>query len=219
MKQFVLVFLFLSFALSLFAQEATEEKTKGIHEIGVNATYFVKQFLNFGESNFSISPYVLSYKYIKDRKALRLGMGLTLAERNEEDIDGSTSDRKTISFSTDYRIGYEYRIPIKTKFLCFTGFDVVGSVRKNKVEVVSPLGGSLSANSVIDFGVGPIFGFEYFMNDRLSLSTTSGFFFRHGITRNETKVGGDFPFQEKSVSTSNTLRYQIPTSLFFNVKF
>ena len=128
-------------------------------------------------------------------------------------------DQTTVDYTIDYRIGYEKRIPIKGKFLCYVGIDAVGRALKSKVTTNSPLRNTLSLFKSNEIGLGPIFGIQFNINDRISLSTEGRFTYRHDFELSKTEVGGMFPFSEKEKTSENRLAYDIPTSLFFQVRF
>ena len=70
--------------LKALCQEA-EVPAKYTNQIGINTTFFFKQFLNFSDNNtIAVSPYVLTYKLISPRNhSFRMAVGGIYSNKTE----------------------------------------------------------------------------------------------------------------------------------------
>ena len=104
--------------LKAVCQEA-EAPAKYTSQIGVNTTFFFKQFLNFSQNNtIAVSPYVLTYKLISPKNhAFRMGVGGTFSNKTETFDNTGQLPRETNAYSLDFSAGYEYRMPLSDRWL------------------------------------------------------------------------------------------------------
>lgn len=192
------------------------------HELALNFTYFIKQFLDFNSSSFAISPYGFSYKMIKpNNHTFRTGFGIGYSGSSEDFEDPTATDRKSKNFSFDYRLGYEYQIRLARKWSMFAGVDAVfkyansSSYTSNTFQTVDI--------SQTDFaaGAGPVLGVQVHFNDRVSLFTESSLYLVAGFNKSKNKftsgTGGGSSEQTNHVKNSS-LNFQLPTSLYLAVR-
>lgn len=212
MKQFILLFLISASIHSLKAQNTSELK----HEVGVSTAFLSNAIFNSDNA----SPYLITYKYITGSNALRIGLGGNYISNNDDDESSTLS--KDIAYDAAFRIGYEKRIPIKERWLANIGADV--SYQVDAVERVSTdfFNGNptdvTSRFSVTNYGTGLVGGLQFYINDRISLSTETNIM--ANFMFNNTVIGFEDqpdPFEQ---STSNTsIGITLPTSFYLIIRF
>jgi hypothetical protein len=212
MKQLILLFLISASIHSLKAQNTSELK----HEVGVSTAFLSNAIFNSDNA----SPYLITYKYITGSNALRIGLGGNYISNNDDDENSTLS--KDIAYDAAFRIGFEKRIPIKKRWLANIGADV--SYQVDAVERVSTdfFNGNptdvTSSFSVTNYGAGLVGGLQFYINDRISLSTETNIMANFRF--NNTLIGFEDqpdPFEQ---STSNTsIGITLPTSFYLIIRF
>jgi len=144
--------------LLVSAQEPPGRQAEGrYHSIGLNASPLLVQLAPFNRSNPKVlGPYFITYRvYTDNNRAFRLALGW--------DVDESFSADGTQSHF-NFRMGMERRRKIAERWSYSMGWDLAIS------------GGdfNLPGEKEVDsgfFGLGPTWGFEFFINRSVSLST------------------------------------------------
>ena len=152
-------FLFLwSLGASVSAQESAGQQPEGrYHSIGLNASPLLVQVAPFNRSNPKVlGPYFITYRVYTDKdRAFRLALGW--------DVDASlTADEAQNHFN--FRMGLERRRQIADRWSYSMAWDLAIS------------GGdfNLPGEKEVEtgfIGLGPTWGFEFFINRTVSLST------------------------------------------------
>ena len=152
-------FLFLwSLGASVSAQESAGQQPEGrYHSIGLNASPLLVQVAPFNRSNPKVlGPYFITYRVYTDKdRAFRLALGW--------DVDASlTADEAQNHFN--FRMGLERRRQIADRWSYSMAWDMAIS------------GGDFNLPGEKDvetgfIGLGPTWGFEFFINRTVSLST------------------------------------------------
>lgn len=170
-------FLFIAFVLPgflLFGQEAPGRQPEGrAHSIGLNASPLLVQLIPFNRSNPKVlGPYFITYRVYTDKnRAFRLALGW--------DVDASFSADEAQSHF-NFRMGVERRRQVAERWSYSMGWDVALSAGDFN------LPGEKEVDSGF-IGLGPTWGFEFFLNRSVSLSTEVslwvGFDLNEGIPR------------------------------------
>ncbi|MBX7181849.1 MAG: porin family protein [Bacteroidia bacterium] len=213
----VLTVLTLNFS-TLFAQENSTEK-RNQHQIGVNASYFFKQFLNLGSSNsLSISPYILSYKIV-DRKhhGFRMGAGLSMQSSNQN--PDSTNSVKNSTSAYNLRFGYEYQKELGPKWLCFFGADGLFNYALDKTTTNNGFDKVSNTDVLLTYGGGPVLGFQYNISKHISLFTETGIYALVGQSVSKSSFTNNPQFNEETKTNVSSVSFLLPTSLFLVVRF
>jgi len=178
-------YLFLLFIISstiTFAQEEEDAFKYKTREVGLNATPFISTFISIGETSLKDQVATLTWKNINSKnRGFRLGIGVH--------IDDS---RFGNSASFHLRIGFERRRLIKNNWWYYWGGDILLNLDDEFFADPNPSFGT-------GFGVGPVFGMFYQINNRISLSTESSLYV----------IFGD----------GTVINFIPPISLFFNMRF
>jgi hypothetical protein len=213
MKQFILVLLVGASIHSLKAQNTSELK----HEIGVSTAFLSDAIFNSDNA----SPYLITYKYITGSNALRIGLGGNYINNNDDDENSTLS--KDIAYDAAFRVGYEKRIPIKERWLASIGADL--SYQVDAAERVSSdfFGGTSNDDvtsyfSTTNYGLGLVGGLQFYINDRISLSTETNIMVN--FMSDNTVIEFDSQPEPFDQSTSSTrIGIILPTSLYLVIRF
>jgi len=181
MKKYLFIF-FVTYSTLIFGQGEDDAYKYKTREIGLNATPFISTFISIGETSLKDQVAAFTFKTINAKNnAFRLGLGVQIEN------SGFGSDN-----SFHIRVGFEKRRLIKNNWWYYWGADILLNVEDALFEDPNPSFGS-------GFGLGPVFGLFYEINEMISLSTESSLYF---IFADDTG-----------------LNIVPPISLFFNVRF
>lgn len=220
---------------TVYAQKK-EHADKAIHhEIGVNATYFIKQVFSLSNNTLPTQPYQLTYKLIaRNRIAGRLGIGADMSSTSTT-VSGSTIPRDTKNSNVYGRLGIEYRKQVGRHFLAYAGLDFVTQLINSKTtSSTTPNNPGFSQTVVTTdknnaFGGGPVLGIQYYINKRMSLYTEMPITFLTGkssetvntTTTNSNGFGNPTTTFQSDItnSTNNDFSIAVPVTIYFAVKF
>jgi opacity protein-like surface antigen len=216
MKNLILLLLTTSIVFKSSANDSTSNNKIQI-DLNVNATKFVKQFVNFNNSNFEISPYLFGMRVIKGKNNFRWNYGI---DYNTNTVSGSNGESSIQNNNQNFRLGYLREVVISKKFSSYLGPDFVLSYLENKTK--SGGNGFTSERSQRQSGVGLglNFGFQWNLTSRIAIYTESTLLMesQSGDIKNKTSSGGQ-TFEENSNIRGSSVRFVAPTSLFFHYKF
>ena len=119
--KFFITISFIAFSCSLFGQDESQFKLK--HELGLSTSFFQNNVLSNGQNS---NPYSLSYKLISHQLGLRIGAGATFSQNTIQE-EGFADNQRDVDYTTDLRIGAEWRKPIKDRWLVYAGIDLIGN--------------------------------------------------------------------------------------------
>lgn len=210
---------FLMISVPAIAQ--TDQEQKPTHQIGVNATLFIKQFLSFNNTIGGGSPYLLTYKYIEGNQGWRIGFGGSNAKtkNNTNSITGLNSNS---SLTIDTRLGYEWQKGLDKHWLLYYGVDAVYSYSKLHFKNTTLGGGFpqkqedvISSTESFSAGGGPILGVEFKINKRISLNAETTGYVTYSESRRREINTQFIGFDRNEYSASSRVFITIPTSIFF----
>lgn len=163
-------------------------------QIGIDGNQFLSQFFNFGGSVNNFSSYFLTLRKLGETHNRRFGFGANLAF-NSNDVASSSS--------INVRFG-------KERFKDFGKIDQWRAFysldHKVGLDIFINNGDNNRAN--LRFGVAPVVGLQFRINDRISLSTEAAFNFW---------LSGGFA-RDNNVISFNT-SFEPPLSLFVQYDF
>jgi opacity protein-like surface antigen len=191
------------------------------YEVGVNGTYFFKQFLNFSgksSSDTAVSlletPYALTTKFRLKRGFLRVGLGVKINSENTS--SGKTADYK-INNNNDYqlRVGYERQRKLNRKCSLYYGVDVLGGFNDLTVH----------SNSGFDFvtisdrswvvGLAPVAGFRFQLWENIALSTETSMRYRYTVFGESATFSKNVDFNEKGARLKTQKVDFLPPSVIY----
>jgi len=168
--------------LSTFAQDSAATKKMYRNEFGIDATGFLKQFLNFNQqqqfSNSYFPTYYLTYRRYFKCGNIRFAAGGDFS--NAEVPPAFTGDNNkyhNISQSVNARIGWEFVNELSKHWLVYYGFDFRPSTVYSKNDATFWNGGYASGRETKTqiYGLAPVLGFRFKITDRLSILTEASF--------------------------------------------
>jgi opacity protein-like surface antigen len=204
--------------LKSVCQEA-EAPAKYTNQIGINTTFFFKQFLNFSDNNtIAVSPYVLTYKLISPKNhAFRMGVGGTYSNKKETFENTGQLPRETNAYTLDFSAGYEYRIPLSERWLCFAGADAVTDLISSKVIATDASDETTTITKTTKYGGALVVGIQFNISKRISLFTETSVQFTNSKSSFESKFLNNPGFNFKQVTRETSINFVLPTSLFLAI--
>jgi len=217
MKKIALsVLIFFSFSSMIIAQEDIRKERE--LQVGVNATYFISNFLGLNQNELVIGPYAFIAKFKSSKNALRLGIGGRASNTLlNNDFASNIFERKVQV--VDLRFGIEREKVLSDRWAFYFGLDGLFGTHLSQTLATSSFDEVLSKTTNLYAGGGPILGFEFTINPKISLSTESSVYIR-SITEIVKNSFRNFPEQNNSETTFK-LEFEtaIPTELFFVIHF
>ncbi len=189
------------------------------HEVGLNFTYLIKQFISISDSTIATSPYLVTYKSVFNNVGIRLGAGATYKKREQSEEDFEDSTRET-NFSFDGRLGVEWQKSFNHRWAACFGIDGVVSLVSQKFVVDSGFDVFTEKEEVLGYGGGPVIGLYYHFNRYLSLYTEGSLYF----LQKETESGREFTnfpqFDDNLAKITETeLEVTLPATLYLVFRF
>lgn len=186
-------------------------------DLNVNATKFVKQFVNFNNSNFEISPYLFGMRIIKGKNNLRWNYGIDYSSSTRK---GSDNENTLNINNHNFRVGYLREIILSKNFSSYLGPDLVFSYLDNMNKSSGNGFSSEQSTRNTSFGVGLNFGFQWNLSKRIAIYTESTLLLENqsGSQNSKTSSGGQ-TFENNFTTSGSTARFVAPTSIFFHFKF
>lgn len=213
MKLSLLLAIGLFSASIAYSQEALESAKQ--HQLGVNATAFISNFLSFNSSSPSMTPLSFMYKHGDDQGAYRLLIGIG-GNSQTSDQDGSDFSEVQKNFETFIRSGKEWRFWVGDRWRPYVGVDGFASFERDIFETHSSFDDFKSTNQNISLGVGGLLGIQFQINDRIFLTTESylDLFASYSLEKFE----GQFSDQ-KTTTSGYGFSASLPTNIYFVVQF
>lgn len=217
-KPILLLIYFIAFfgiSIASNAQDNEMLDNGNYHELGINATSFINEFISLNNNSADLGDYMITYKYHFGAKALRFGLGGQFSQLNE-DVGGGDRDSK--SNILEFRIGYEWNKQITKRWAFYTGMDIVGGNTKSVSETNNFERVTLT-NSTTSFGGGPILGIQFFINSHISLATEGSLYYRYSEISDKEEFSISSEFNKDETSSRNAINFGLPTALFFVIRF
>lgn len=181
MKKLFLAIIFATSILTTFAQDTTKLEKVYHNEFGIDATGFLKQFFNFNQGQFSeyySAIYYLTYRRHFKCGNIRFAIGGDFANNDfSSSISTDSNKYHNNSYLLNSRIGWEFFNNLSHRWQVFYGIDFKPSVGYIKNDAPYWSGGyanGYEAKSRI-YGIAPLLGFRFKLNNRLSFSTETSF--------------------------------------------
>ncbi|HTB06725.1 MAG TPA: hypothetical protein VK806_07190 [Bacteroidia bacterium] len=236
MKKYQLIIALCLLGLSAFAQDSTKVKQPNKdtikikqhnNEFGINATGFLRQFLNF---NSSTTPPVEDNYYITYRRHfscgnLRVAIGADFSNSNIPSPYTTDSNKyNNNSYSIHFIIGWEFYNNLSKKWQVFYGADFRPSIAYSKNDAQYWSGGyanGIETKTQI-YGFGPFVGFRFKLSRRLSLLTSTSYIINSETDNNRTyytpvgTVTGPAPTPTNQKTTKLYSSYSEPLAVFID---
>lgn len=180
MKNLILTIILATTVLTTFGQDST--KTKVYHnEFGIDATAFLKQFLNFNSGQYPDyynATYYLTYRRHFKYGNIRFGIGGGFSDYDiPAAFDGDVNKYHYNSYSLNSRIGWEFFNELSKRWQVFYGLDFRPSLSYTKNDAPYWNGGYANGSETKSqtYGIAPLLGFRFKLTNRLSISTETSF--------------------------------------------
>ena len=216
-----LLFLITTFlSISIFAQ-SDEEKINS-HELGVNATSFIKNFFSLNAADVDEGDYMLTYKKHKNNGALRFGIGGKFSQLNQ-DIEGGGKLTTKDNFAA-LRVGYEWKKRVSQKWNIYYGLDAIAdytqTVSRTSTFLITGEVEDININTdVVTAGGGPVLGIQFFISKNITLATEGSLYYRYETTTEKETFDVQTQFNNDETSFASTFDFGLPTALFFTIWF
>ena len=227
MKNLTCIFIVILFPLFTNAQEESHDKEHKkekrhldlFHEIGINSTYFLNQFLNFSDKEIPQSPYLLTYKIGTKKHAIRLGAGGVFKE-SEKSIETFDDTETLKDLSLDLRAGYEFRNSFGNRWIGYFGADFIYTLTIDEQINNSGFDIVTIANNKSGLGGGPVLGLQFHLTKKLMLGTEGAFYFIQSETKSNTKFENFTEFNtEAEIIKDKELATYLPSTLYLIFHF
>ncbi|MFK8044597.1 MAG: hypothetical protein AB8B72_03825 [Crocinitomicaceae bacterium] len=175
------------------------------HEIGLDATSFIKYFTTFNNTDFftpTNPTYQFTYRLKSKYGNVRFGAGGNYSEQEfQNNFIGDSTVRKRMNNALNIRIGYELKTDISKRWQAFYGIDFRPSYQYFRDDAVQynfeyVVGQEIKSKIL---GVAPLLGFRFKATPRLSLTTEASFPVNFVNTTTRTYFAARFdgvPFRE-----------------------
>lgn len=198
--------------------EPEEKKAAFSHQIGINGTTLLKQFISSGDSNITQSPYILTYKLVLGSFAFRVGAGGTFKSEIIQE-EGFADNQRDEEYTIEVRGGFEYQVTMNRWQGSF-GVDAVGYIQDDRFISDTGFDKVTIGNQVRTWGVGPAIGLRFLVNEHLSIYTEGAIYYTMG-DRISSRLFTNFPQFDDEVdeATINGTRLLLPASLYIVYEF
>lgn len=218
--------LFSIFLLTALVFSVKAQESNSFYEIGLNATPFVSQYLDFNsDNNDLISPYILTAEKRLNKIGFRLGLGVVTTNRLEQPDDDNTEPK--VRFKSTVlaaRGGLVLYKDISKRFSLKYGSDLY-YMRNSDISETTTIGFfgneevARVTSSVNEFGLSPFLFLQLHVTPNFSLGTEllGKLSYSEGIEKEENSQFPEFDDEQKT--KTGGFRIDAPTSLFFILRF
>ena len=200
------------------------------HELGIDATPFIKFYTNFTGEQSDIPPtFFLTYRYHLKKGNIRAGIGggVRNSKRTIPLNNGMTTAMHYDYQNVTGRIGYELFQNIAKRWQVFYGLDLRGSYTQIKADnYFDQMSGSIEGNTgyIYTASVAPVLGFRFKLNKRMSILTEASLQVQYQDMKEHSYSRGIPELNTPGKITGPTLRssswqtnFTSPVSVFFTI--
>lgn len=223
-EQLLLIFTSIAISFSLQAQNGEEDydyylnkENKPVleHEIGLNVSQFINQFISTNNEPIFFQPYLLTYKSTTDRKTFfRSGYGFNF-DGNSEKPDVGEPKATNYLLSINIRLGVEKQWNVGNKWLMTYGLDFPIDFNYSSTNSISQFQDVRLKSTRVAAGLGPVIGFHYKINEKVKIGTESTLYMKVYTIRSNTSVDGSE--LDKSQRDGITTSLTSPISIYFSM--
>lgn len=175
MKKLIASFIFIiGFSFVLFSQEETTNSANIQHQFGLNLGSLVKNLANKDLTN--VNQETVTYRYIKDDIALRLGIGGFY----QKDFSKNVSSNSSIDINAlTLKWGYEKHQKINKRWRYYYGFDLKYNSLNQDFQNAFNSGNKFKSNT---FSINPLLGYQLRLTPHLFLQTEASVSFFYEVS-------------------------------------
>lgn len=215
----------LLFFVAAFAQGNETNSAEYKNQLSLNVTSFISNYLTFNNNAIvSNSPYILTYKHLKNGSGVRVGVGAVLSSSSRNPNNGQTLTKSNTT-NINVRLGFEQQEKLSNRWLFYYGGDVRYGYDLDRT-VASSVGGFppqqqdvTSETESFIAGLGPVLGIEFKLGKRISINTETTAYFNYGESRRRITNPNFGNFNTNEFSAARGFNIIIPTSIFFVLHF
>ncbi|MEM7367283.1 MAG: hypothetical protein AAF587_01710 [Bacteroidota bacterium] len=189
------------------------------HQIGINGTTLLKQFVKGADSTTAPSPYLFTYKFGLGPFVLRTGLGGSMRSESLQQ-EGYADSETDEFFSVEARVGLEYQAAMGKRWQGSFGVDYLGFGQEDRHISDTGFDKVTTSTQTKGWGVGPAIGLRFLVNQRLSIYTEGAFYYTQS-ERINSRLFTNFPQFDDQISdaTLRDIRLLLPTSIFIVYEF
>lgn len=219
MKKSILLLITLLFTLTNILNAQTSQKDQPgkqkFHELGINVTTFINEFVSLNNNDADLGNYMVTYKYHIGKNAFRFGLGGRFSQLDEP-VGGGNRVTKENKF--DLRAGYEWNKPISKRWSFYYGLDAIAGNNQSVTVAVNSDEVTTTDKSTY-FGGGGLIGVQFFINSHISIATESSLYYQHEMTITKADFRLDPSSNFEETKTNDFADFGVPTALFFVIRF
>lgn len=186
-------------------------------DIGMNISDAISSFLGNTDKAIAAETFPLIVKKNFGANALRIGFGFQSLD-NESNVVG-TEQRFLDNYIISSRVGYERKRYIGNKFGFFYGLDLV-YLHRSQSKLTSNQIDITRINKNLDkMGLGPVYGFEYYLSDKVYFGIEGTFYFLYTTAIDEESFINNPELNYRQVNNSFESSITSPSRLFALVRF
>jgi hypothetical protein len=185
LKKLTTLLLFIGLFQPVFGQTKTAETIVYKHELGLNVTNLLTDLLG-NNNRTDAGVYLLSYKFVNNNKAIRVGLGVNLNFKKENSFG---SELMLTNQNFQLRIGQEKRHSLSSKFQYYTGFDGIVGYKLEESSASVATGTVIQSDKLLTIGTGPVLGFQFALYERLLIGTEGSLYAAYNISTVDFRSG------------------------------
>jgi len=156
------------------------------------------------------TPYLFTFKVLgQTGHGFRLGFGGKMDYSRIPE-----NERKNYDADFDLRLGYERQRHLSPKWVTYLGVDAI----LGYADFGSQTDFIKTENKTYDIGGGPVWGIQWMINEYISLSTETAFYYRHVSSTDKVTFDGQAS-NDPETTTEDRLNFVLPASLYIAVRF
>lgn len=220
MKRFTILLTLLCLCKLGFSQNERRDTIHKKHNniIAIDATGLLKQFFNFNSNSYYSYPYMITYRRIIGKNAIRLGAGANIDTKESNTND--TVKSKSVRNSYTVGLGYERYAHLSRRWSFYYGVEFTAAylnyTDKNWFNSTSNRESSTITNK---YGIAPILGIVYKINRRISVGTETSYNLSYVLTTTKSKTIPSNYYDFKTVDRGFQTNFITPTNLSFRFSF
>lgn len=199
------------------APDSTKRELKNV--IGIDATGVLRQVFNFSTSSYyPYNPYIITYKRILKSNAIRSGIGGNISNSNGTANDSIKNKQKNYIFNL--ALGFEHYAYLSKRWNLFLGIDAIMNYRYNNYENSYTMTTKrMQTSTTIGYGISPVFGVQFKINSRISLSTETSYDITYSTTNTSSSESPQTNYNYHSKSDNLLTNFHAPLTVNFRILF
>lgn len=215
MRKTILIFTIISLTFCAKGQEDFVFPKSS--DIGLNITNVLSAFLGNNGSEINVNSYPFIAKFNWGRNAIRVGVGFKFDNSDDRLI---LSEQFIFNnFQLNSRVGFERKKYLGNRFGFFYGLDFISVIRNEESVVSNNIDVTTLISDQLGFGGGPVYGFEYYLNNLMYLGAEGHFYGLYSLTRSSTEFEFNPDINTMRETRAFDARLTAPVSLYLMVRF